>query len=639
MRHKWAGMGRTAALMCLLPALLPPLWAQMPLPPQPEEPEQPEEQAPPQAPPQKPQPPQAAQPSAEQDTHLNGMPKNPHIFGMEIPLLDPANDMVSYNGGKYDVGNNAVLRGRFEKFLQQSPEDSENFKKYHQQIDKILDACKRRGGWGEWEVGSRVLLTVGMSLYKIADYKMDDGQSGALASAIASILDAYRKNLSRKQENKRLEREIEYLSKITNRYWNRMQSSGKDAYLAQQGAAKVAAKEAKVVANEAANAAALAAAKINYQGLVVTFMVQRRFDHALIGARCYRQLFHDGDTQLELKEGSEASRIFEGLSGFPPTINILDALANAARNDVKHHMEAVHSLMAQRRMADATQHLIQAVALGEYMPCVSTFPREKRQRIATYWDLRKRSQTALNARDYATAEKLAGEMKAMDSHYDDSMLRGFCSGNMRRSDLCIRNAMIALQKGNNDEFNRQIAEATVIWPLNPKLDKGEKQLADFDNQLPVKEEFRLLYKDREYRRIYNNQERYEVAVIDPELRESYKEVITLVSTIDVLIKELHEVAEQDRVMGPCMAYEKLLARQKADERYAADDVFRSELQAYAVKAHAFVKHLDDAAEWERLREFGSALTCYFRAQRLYAGSALAREGIERMTDIILKANY
>ncbi len=558
---------------------------------------------------------------------------------MEIPLLDPASDMVTYNGGKYDVGNNVLLRARFEKYLQQCQADSAEARNYHKRINRILQVCQKRGGWGDWSVGSKVLVEVGHELYEMADYKVDDGQSATLACAITSVLDAYRKNLKRREENVRLEHEIDRLVLKANMYDNIARRTGKDAYLAKHYAGKVAGKEARVAANELANEAALVAAKINYQGLVVSFLVQRRFDHALIGARCYRQLFHDGDTKLELKEGTKASKIFDNLGGFPPTINVLDALASAVRNDVIHHMEAVDSLIAQRRMADATQHLIQAVALGEYMTCVATFPTPKRRRIAQYWDLRKRSLSALNARDYGTAQELAGEMKKLDANYDDSMLSGYCAGNMRRSDFCIRNAMKALREGREEDFRSCIAEATQIWPLNPKLKKGEEKLAEWDNQEPVKEEFRQLLKDREYRRIYDNQQKFEIAAIDPELRDQYRDVITLVSTIDLLLKELADAASQDRRIGPCMAYEKLMERQEADDRYATDDTFRDALHGYAARAHAFVKALDDAAEWERLREFGSALSCYMKAQCIYMGSKRAAAGIERMTELILQARY
>ncbi len=579
----------------------------------------------------------------------NAEPANPQLLGMEIPLLDPASNTVSYNGGKFDVGNNALLRARFEKYLHQLPDDSAEAKRYRARMAEILKVTQRSGSTRA-VVGSEVLVKVGMGLYEISEYPGDDGQAGSLASAMVSALDALRANRRRDQRNEKLDGEIDRLVRETNSYNNRNThrlnkpgSTGaapkSNEYVIGVNTKDIATKQATKVKNEADNLASIAAAKISYQSMLVSLLMQRRFDHAVIGARSYRHIFRDGDTKLELKEESDANKLFSGVAGMPPTVNSIDSIASHARRDVDRNIEAVHNLLAQNKLADATQHLIEAVAIGEYMTSVMTFPAESRQRIARYWDLRKRSLTALNARDYGTVEEIAENMKKLDADFDDSMLRSYCAGKKRESDLCIRNAMKALQAGNEEEFNKQIKEAGLIWPRNPNLDKGEEQLTQLDNHEPARDEFRQLLKAGEYRRIFDNQPRYEVAAIDPELRDQYKEVITLVSTIDVMLAELATVAAQDKVIGPCMAYEKLLARQKADERFAADDKFRDALHSYAVQAHDFVQVLKDASEYEQRREYGSALSCYYRAQCLYPASELAREGAARVADIILKASY
>ncbi len=579
----------------------------------------------------------------------SGEPANPQLMGMEIPLLDPASNTVSYNGGKFDVGNNVLLRARFEKYLHQLPDDSAEAKRYRTRMAEILKVTQRASG-SRAAVGSEVLVKVGMGLYEISEYPGDDGQAGALASAIVSALDTQRANLRRDKRNEKLDAEIDRLVRKTNSYNNRnthrVNKPGESGptpksneYLIGANTKDIAAKQATIVKNEGENLASIAASKITYQSMLMSFLVQRRFDHAVIGARAYRHIFRDGDTKLQLKQDSDANKLFTGVGGMPPTVNSIDSLASNARRDVDRNIEAVHNLLAQNKLADATQHLIEAVAIGEYMTSVMTFPAEARQRISRYWDLRKRSLTALNARDYGTVEELADAMKEMDADFDDSMLRSYCAGKKRQSDLCVRNAMKALQAGNEEEFNKQIREAGIIWPRNPNLDKGAEQLTKLDNHEPAREEFRQLLRDKEYRRIFDNQARYEVVAIDPELRDSYKEVITLVSTIDVMLAEFATAATHDKVMGPCMAYEKLLARQKADERYAADDKFRDALHNYAVQAHDFVQVLQDAAECEQRHEYGSALSCYYRAQCLYPASDLAREGAERVADIILKASF
>ncbi len=586
--------------------------------------------------------------------HLGEQP-NPQLLGMEIPLLDPASDTMSYNGSKFDVGNNALVRERFEKYLEQTPDDTEEARRYRKRINEILKYTQSSNK-SRSAVGGGSIVKIGFGLYEIAEYPADGGQANALASAIASALDAQRVNYRRDRDSERLGKDIDRLKKQTNTLTNRntmrrepprpskgpARASGKvqsDTFKISSNTADIAEKKAEQVKNSAANEVTLAGAKLNYQALLMGMLAQRRFDHVVIGARTYRHLFKDGDTKLNLDKDSDAAKLFSGISGMPPTITAMDSLASNARRDVDQHIEAVYSLLARNKLADATQHLIAAVAMGEYMQSVTTFPTKDRLRIAEYWSLRKRALTALNARDYGQVEEIADKMKAMDADFDDSMLRSYCDGKKMQSDLCLRNAMQALRAGNEEEFNKQITDAGIIWPRNPKLKEGAAALEKLDSQDPVKDEFRELVKNKEFRRVHDNQTRYEVVAVDPELRDQYKDVITLVSTIDVMLTELESAARQDRVMGPCLAYEKLLERKAKDERYEADDRFRDALAEYKMQAHDFVKALDDARDCEARREYGSALSCYYRAHCICPKSNLAEEGAKRITDLILKASF
>ena len=579
-------------------------------------------------------------------------PTNPHLLGMELPLLDPASDTVSYNGGHFDVGNNALVRARFETYLQQVPDDSAESQTYRKRMAEILRVT-RRSGKTSIPVGSEALVQIGRGLYDISNYPGDGNQAGVLASAIVSVLDAQRASLGREKKNEKLDEEIERLVVRTNHLTNNstMRYSGRgknsdsegsttrNSFIIAHNTKEIAAREGEKVKNVASNEALLMAAKVNYQACLVSFLIQRRFDHAVIGARIYRHLFRDGDTRLSIDEKSDANKIFMGIGGMPPTVNTMDSLASNARRSIDQNIEAVYGLLAQNKLGEATQHLIEAVAIGEYMQSVATFPASERRRIAQYWNLRKRALTALNARDYGTVEEIAHQMKEMDEDFDDSMLLSYCAGKKRQSDLCIRNAMKAYRNGKEEEFNRQITEAGLIWPRNPNLDVGEEQLKKLDNNEPVLEEFRTLYGRKDYRTIYEEQDRFEVVAVDPELKNQYKEVITLISTIDAMLRQLDTVALQDRSMGPCVAYEKLVEYKKEDERCALDRVYIEALNRYSSLGHEFVQALRDAESCEKRREFGSALSCYYRAQCIYPNSTLARKGAARVTDIIVKAQY
>ena len=302
-------------------------------------------------------------------------------------------------------------------------------------------------------------------------------------------------------------------------------------------------------------------------------------------------------------------------------------------------MDAVANMLAQNKLSDATQSLIQAVAVGEYMQSVATFPVEGRRRIAEFWSLRRKALTTLNARDYGALEEIAAKMKALDPDFDDSMLTSYCAGRKAESDLHLRNAAKALKAGDDETFNAEITKAGAIWPKNPNLEKGRKQLEEIDNQDSVRDEFRTLIARKEFRTIYNEQDKFEVVAIDPELKQQYKEAITLIGTIDGMLTQLDVAAMQDTVMGPCMAYEMLLEQGKKDERYQEDAKYRDALNRYALGAHDFTRALSQAKNCEERREYGSALSNYYRALCLYPRSTMAGEGAKRVTEIILRAKF
>ena len=144
---------------------------------------------------------------------------------------------------------------------------------------------------------------------------------------------------------------------------------------------------------------------------------------------------------------------------------------------------------------------------------------------------------------------------------------------------------------------------------------------------------------KEYRTIYNEQDKFEVVAIDPELKKQYKEVITLIGTIDGMLAQLDVAAKQDATMGPCMAYEMMVEYGQKDARFKEDSAYRDALNRFALAAHDFTKALEQAKACEERREYGSALSNYYRAQCLYPRSTMAGEGARRVTEIILKAKF
>ena len=587
-----------------------------------------------------------------------GEAANPQILGLEIPLLDPSSDTVSYNGGKFDVGNNALVRARFEKYLQQNPDDSTEAKRYRKKMRELLKLTQKSAR-SRREVGSETLLEIGNGLYELNEYPGDGGISGSLASAVASAVAVQYANRSRHRRNDAMQKEIDDLVKKTNTLTNRNTGRGQKAaktvgksdtanapntsvtntYTIAHNTKKIATLEAAGVKNDADSIAALELSKINFQSTIISMLMQRRYDHALIGAHVYRHVFRDGDTTLKMDSESPAAKLFESGTGLPPTVNAMATLASNMRHEIDQNMEAVTNMLAQNKLADATQSLIQAVAVGEYMQSVATFPVEGRRRIAEFWSLRRKALSTMNARDYGALEEIAAKMKAMDPDFDDSMLTSYCAGRKAQSDLHLRNAAKALKAGDEATFNDEITKAGAIWPKNPNLEKGRQQLEKIDNQDSVRDEFRTLVERKEFRTIYNEQDKFDVVAIDPELKKQYKDAIALIGTIDGMLAQLDVAAMQDTTMGPCMAYEMLVEQGEKDARYKDDSKYRDALNRFALGAHDFTRALENARNCESRREYGSALANYYRAQCLYPRSTMAGEGVKRITEIVLKAKF
>lgn len=602
---------------------------------------------------------QSAQAAAgvPQGDGLGGEAPPPQLFGMELPLLDPSNDTVSYAGGKFDVGNNRLVRERFEKFLRQMPDDTEKSRLYRKRMEEILKFTQRYTKGGSM-VGSKTLVKIGMGLYEMSDYEGDGGQSGALASAMVSALDVQRANLRRERDNEEIDREIDKLiiktNSLNNRNTQRRKGDGQVGKIKAPGGsgtptsnevligantAEIAEGKAKKGANIAANEASLALAKLNYQSVIVGFLLQRRFDHAVIGARVYRHLFRDGDTRMNLDKESDAYKMFTGISGLPPTITTIDTMASTARREVEQCIEAVYGALAQNRLGEATDRLITATSLGEYMQCVATFPASDRKRIADYWTLRKQAFSALNARNYDEVERIAAEMKKMDVDFDDSLLLSYTSGRKRQSNFALRSARKAFMEGREEEGRRLATEAATIWPRNPALEESEAEIARVDSFAPVMDEFRKMVERKEFRAIYNDRERFRVVCTDRELEKVFMEVIEFVGGTDIILSKLKDGADQDRTIGPCLAYENLHTLLQSDPRYGEDKLFMDAYNHYAAVAHDFVSALRMGDDCEKRREYGSALASYYRAKCYFPKSRLAAEGADRVIGVIVKAKY
>ena len=102
----------------------------------------------------------------------------PGLLGQEIPLLDPSAETITVGGVAIPLGDNRLLKARFEKYLSQPPESDEAAETYRDTINEILATISpfRKGGPD--------LYSAFKLLPTAASYPGDANLCGSLAESI-----------------------------------------------------------------------------------------------------------------------------------------------------------------------------------------------------------------------------------------------------------------------------------------------------------------------------------------------------------------------------------------------------------------------------------------------------------------------
>lgn len=150
-------------------------------------------------------------------------------------------------------------------------------------------------------------------------------------------------------------------------------------------------------------------AKVEFQAMMVQFFLQRRFQHVIMATRFYRALFTDGDTKLNL--GKDATDLFAKSSGMPPTVSVIDSMANEMMRDVREGVKAFDFLLVKNEMQGATMRMQEVFVTGEYMPEVRLVQRDKKRKCLEFAQKSYQLISALDVRDYGRAEGLVKDLK------------------------------------------------------------------------------------------------------------------------------------------------------------------------------------------------------------------------------------
>jgi hypothetical protein len=371
---------------------------------------------------------------------------------------------------------------------------------------------------------------------------------------------------------------------------------------------------------------------------MVQWFAQRRYEHVLMAARFYNQIWKDGDATLRIKKNSDVSKLFSESLGISPTVASLDSLSNEAIREVAKYIEAFDLMLSRDELHSASQRLMEAYALGEYLGPVTTLPLDKKLRVSAYVrDLHELYGT-LQARDYVKGKELASRLKTVAKDFPSSKV-DFAAYTLA-SDLAIEEAKSHLLARESDKAAEKIKAATEIWPTNPKLQEFRDLLVNSSGIVTARNDFDRLLSEGNYREIAKRQYEFAPAIQGDATREdAFKQIMGNLKEIEESIGKANEFSRMGQNYG---AWEQLA---EIRESFPDDPKLGREIELLSSKvadftlAHVRIQHrlkedLPDGVreKWlEKLKESNTSLIAYRNAAAdLYASDPTQYAGVGSM---------
>ena len=583
-------------------------------------------------------------------TIIHPQKKSPSPYGNEVPFIDPTQETITFMGHTFNIGDNR-LGGQFESYLADVPNTSKAAKEYRETIDAILTAISphTKGVSISQKLRNGFALLPRASSYP-GDGRICDSLSNAIYAAMLSKGSVrgskdYIANLEK--EKQRLIRNAEIIASkndLTNGE-DKVRQTGKkgkrkkttvektsESFELQEIQKRIHEIEALKKVHQAKDEVNIIQAKTQYQALLAQLFVQRRFEHVVIGTRFYNLIFRDGDSRMRLKKNSDIAKFFSEGLGVNPTVTGLDSLANEAIRKVTTLVAAFHNHVSHNELHSASRRLTEAFAIGEFLPAVQTVPAADRRKILEYVRDGHALIKAMDVHDYVRAKELLEVLKKRSSDFDSTKAEGAIAAYTRVSDAHVRAAQMALLKGDEAKFERELRNATQVWPTNPRLKLIDKRLdAMLDQGNTVKtflNDFDRLLSEKNFREIYKRQ--YEFVPIvkdDPKRKDAIEQIIRNIQRIDISIMQANEFSNRGNNYA---AWETLATLRN---EFPKDPELLQRLENLSSKVANFTVALTRAKEFEDNSinpQIGSALTWYLEARSIYPDSKHAQQGIDRL---------
>ena len=584
-------------------------------------------------------------------TVINQEPKRSDkpFLGTDVPIFNPGTEVFSWDGQNWNINNNRLMRARFEKYLNTPADNSEDDKEYRNVLKKILDSLSPH------KRGNNHLQDAVSLLPRASNYRIDSNLCDSLSQAILGVYYGQKNAVALAEQNAALNKERKLLNwnvevatseslidearrrNAKSENSNKQQNQGKAVSNTGRVAGyiqRLAEIEALRIANKTKIGISEVQAKIEYQALILQFAVQRRWEHVLIATRIYRRLFRDGDGVIEIKKDSDADKMLAKGLGLTPTVTSLDMFANEVLREVDEAVVAFEFLADKNELETASKRLAEAFFIGEYLPRIRTLDREKKMKVQSFVRDADSLLSAMDVRDYKNANEIIERMRVQALDFNYSKAKAGIEFYTNMSNTSIAQAKIAAQKGNTDEYKKQMQMAIEAWPLNPQIKEQNDLFASIaDVQVTTLNELDTLLAQDNKREIMKNRGRFIAAVQNDQKRTQQLE--SILNDVLLLEQEIAIIKGLNDNDNPWGAWE--IAR-NAQEKFSDDNELLKLSVELGEKVSPFVRVIKRAEKLEDEKHNGMSLTWYLKAKSIYPKSNYAKDGMNRLLNIILPAD-
>ena len=579
----------------------------------------------------------------------NGAFESNTFLEMANRVFDPTSDSMDFENGSFNwkgktfnIAEQRAFRSRFERFLLSSPSEEEE--QYARLMGDILERLSVGNDYSDQKI-----LDTWELLFRASDFDIDGGNSTIVANQVFNAWRVRKESRGVAMTQRELEDMRKYQQEVVanrdsmaKRLREKRQketsgdagenSGGGDAAGGGEGALvseatfralDLAETEAKILALEAQSASTGLQAKLQFQSQIGTFLMQRRFEHALVLSGFYQWLFKGSHQKLEV--GTSQLEQFLPGSDLTYTVDSMSFIAREAVNDVEGGVDAVNAAYSEGRTMLALERLQEVFFLGEYLTELNMIPTEQRRHLLDLYRSLIEASDLAETKDYDGLTKLAEKIAQLADDFPKSRVLSGIETAKSMSDMAVFAASQYRNVGDIDKARGELSQAIEIWPSNPAIREFQMEttkLATAGTQ--GVQVFDDLYQRNERRAIYERRMELGFALADDaERKPLLMEVIDEVARIDLLVKQSQELVRQGEAYA---AWELLAEAAKIDGSDGPMNQARAQL---APRVSDFVMQVDRA---DRLAEDGQhagALAAYLAAQDIYPASKICRQGIAR----------